>query len=89
MRKSMALMVQHAGQRTQRNQKPAAMAAPIVGENSIGIRLTCRSFQTATSRSASAMICGSVARCSAAVFSAALVFHLAAIEAHDEPVMSP
>ena len=68
------------------------MAAPIVGENSIGIRLTCRSFQTATSRSASAMICGSVARCSAAVFlggAAALVFHLAAIEAHDEPVMSP
>jgi hypothetical protein len=29
--------VRHAGHRTQRNQQPAATAAPIVGENSIGI----------------------------------------------------
>ena len=40
-------------QRTQRYQKPAAMAAPIVGENSIGIRLACRSFHAPISRSAS------------------------------------
>jgi len=40
----MALMVRQAGQRTHKNQKPAAMAAPIVGENSIGIRLAWRSF---------------------------------------------
>jgi hypothetical protein len=33
------LMVRHAGQHTHRNQYRAVMAAPMVGENSIGIRL--------------------------------------------------
>jgi hypothetical protein len=31
--------VRQAGQRTRRNQSPAVIAAPIVGENRIGIRL--------------------------------------------------
>ena len=43
VRKSIALIVRQAGHRT----KPAAMAAPIVGENSIGICLAWRSFQAA------------------------------------------
>ena len=47
------------------------IAAPIVGENSIGIRLAWRSFQAAIRRSASSSTCASVARRSAASFSAA------------------
>jgi hypothetical protein len=61
------------------------MAAPIVGENSIGIRLAWRSFQAAIRRSASSSTCGSVARRLAASFSrgvAALILHLALVEAH-------
>jgi hypothetical protein len=46
------------------------MAAPIVGENSIGIRLACRSFYTVIRWSASSRICRSVARREAASFSA-------------------
>jgi hypothetical protein len=34
----MAFVVRQAGQRTHRNQYPAVIAAPIVGENSIGFR---------------------------------------------------
>jgi hypothetical protein len=37
-------VVRQAGQRTHSNQWPAAMAAPIVGENNIGMRLAWRSF---------------------------------------------
>src|SRR6516162_2107011 len=47
------------------------MAAPIVGENSIGIRFAWRSFQAAISRSASSRTRASVARRLAASFSAA------------------
>jgi hypothetical protein len=43
LRRSMLLVERHAGQRTHRNQWRAAMAAPIVGENSIGIRAAWRS----------------------------------------------
>ena len=46
-------------------------AHPIVGENSIGMRLACRSFHAATSRLASSSTCASVARLAAASFSAA------------------
>jgi hypothetical protein len=35
------------GKRSHRNQWRAVIAAPLVGENSIGIRLTWRSFQGA------------------------------------------
>ena len=49
VRRSIALMVRQAGQLTHRNQYRAAMAAPIVGENSIGIRLAWRSFQAVMS----------------------------------------
>ena len=45
--------------------------APIVGENSIGIRLAWRSFQAVIRRSASSSTCASVARRLAASFSAA------------------
>jgi len=44
-------MVRHAGQRTQRNHCRALSAQPIVGENSSGMRLACRSFHAATRRS--------------------------------------
>ena len=50
MRKSIALIVLQAGHLTHTNQQPALMAAPIVGENSIGIRLACRSFQAVISQ---------------------------------------
>ena len=46
------------------------MAAPIVGENSIGIRLAWRSFQAVTSCSASSRICGPRARRAAASLAA-------------------
>jgi hypothetical protein len=46
-------VVWQAGQRTHRNQCLALRAQPIVGENSIGIRLACRSFHAATRRLAS------------------------------------
>jgi hypothetical protein len=36
-----------AGQRTHRYQYRAAIAAPIVGENSIGMRFSWRSFRAA------------------------------------------
>ena len=45
-RRSMVLVVRQAGQRTHGNQYRGAIAAPIVGENSRGIRLAWRSFQT-------------------------------------------
>ena len=45
--------------------------APIVGENSIGMRLAWRSFQAAIKRSASSSTWASVARRAAASFSAA------------------
>ena len=45
-------MVRQAGQRTHKYQYRAVMAAPIVGENSIGIRLAWRSFQASIRRSA-------------------------------------
>jgi hypothetical protein len=41
----------YAGQRTQRYQQRAVIAAPIVGENSIGMHFVWRSFQSAISRS--------------------------------------
>jgi len=47
------------------------MAAPIVGENNIGIRFACRSFQAPIRRSASSSTWASVARRAAAYFSAA------------------
>jgi hypothetical protein len=80
VRRSMALVVRHAGQRTQRYQNRAAMAAPIVGENSMGIRLAWRSFQAPISRSASS---GRAPRCRFFAGDAgALILHLAAVEAH-------
>jgi hypothetical protein len=42
VRKSIALTVRQAGQRTHRNQYRAVIAAPIVGENKIGLRLSWR-----------------------------------------------
>jgi hypothetical protein len=53
LRKSIALIVRQAGQRTHRNQKPALMAAPIVGEKIMGARNAWRSFQATIRRSAS------------------------------------
>jgi hypothetical protein len=53
VRRSIAFVVRQAGQRTHRYQYRAAMAAPIVGENSIGIRLAWRSFQAAMMAAAS------------------------------------
>jgi len=47
VRKSIALIVRQAGQRTHSHQYRARTAAPIVGENSMGIRLAWRSFQAA------------------------------------------
>jgi hypothetical protein len=70
VRRSIACIVRQAGQRTHRNQCRALSAHPIVGENSIGIRLACRSFHAAIRRSASSRICPSVARRAAASFSA-------------------
>ena len=49
----------------------AATAAPIVGENSIGMCASCRAFQVAISRSASANICGPRKRLASASFTAA------------------
>jgi hypothetical protein len=66
LRRSMALMVRQAGQRTHRNQYPAVTAAPIVGEKIIGMRLAWRSFQAPNSLS----------------IGGALVLHFAAVEAH-------
>jgi hypothetical protein len=43
----MAVVVRQAGQRTHKYQCRAVMAAPIVGENSIGIRAAWRSFHAA------------------------------------------
>src|SRR6516165_8669596 len=71
VRKSMALIVRQAGQRTHRNQYLALTAAPIVGEKIMGARNAWRSFQTAIRRSASSSTCASVARRVAASFSAA------------------
>jgi hypothetical protein len=50
-----SLVEQHC-RKTHKNQCRAAIAAPIVGENGIGMRFAWRSFQSATRRSASAMI---------------------------------
>ena len=66
-----ACVVRHAGQHTHRNQCRALSAQPIVGENSIGMRLACRSFHAETRRPASSSTCASVARLAAASFSAA------------------
>src|SRR5579863_153 len=63
-------MLWQAGQRTHRNQRRAAMAAPIVGENSIGMCASCRAFHDAISFSASANICGPSARRASASFAA-------------------
>ncbi len=52
-------------------QYRAAIAAPMIGENSIGIRLAWRSFQAPIRRSASSSTFTSVARRLAASFSAA------------------
>jgi hypothetical protein len=71
VRRSTACVVRQAGQRTQRNQCLALRAQPIVGENSIGMPLDCRSFHAETRRPASSRICASVARFVAASFSAA------------------
>jgi hypothetical protein len=61
------------------------MAVPMVGENSIGIRLAWRSFQAPISRSASSSTWASVGAPSRRFFLcglAALVLKLAAVEAH-------
>jgi hypothetical protein len=50
------MAVRQAGQRTHRNQYRAAIHAPIVGKNKIGIRRAWRSFQAAIRRSASSRI---------------------------------
>jgi hypothetical protein len=44
MRLITAAFIWQAGHRTHRNQYRAVMAAPIVGENSISMRLAWRSF---------------------------------------------
>ena len=54
-RRSIDCVQQQAGQRICRCQCCAAMAAPIVGENSSGARWAWRSFHSVTSRSASAL----------------------------------
>jgi hypothetical protein len=59
VRRSTDWVVRHAGQRTQRNQCLAFRAQPIVGENSIGIRLACRSFHAATRRAIASAAVGS------------------------------
>jgi hypothetical protein len=81
----------NTGQRTHRNQYPAVMAAPIVGENSIGMRLAWRSFQAVIRRSASSSTWASVARRLAAFFSGAvrLILHFAAVEAHGCSIAAP
>src|SRR5271154_2107260 len=61
-RRSTACVVRQAGQHTHRNHCLALRAQPIVGENSIGMRLACRSFHAETKRLASSRIWGSVAR---------------------------
>ena len=49
-------------------RRAKANHAAMVGENSIGMRLACRSFHAATRRPASSRICASVARCAAASY---------------------
>jgi len=84
VRRSIALIVRQAGQRIHRNQYRAAMAAPIVGENSNGVRLAWRSFQAAMSSSTSSSTWVPVACLLAASLCglAALLPELAAVEAH-------
>ena len=53
LRKSTSPVHRQPGQRAHRNQCREAMAAPIVGENNIGILAAWRSFQAPISRSAS------------------------------------
>jgi hypothetical protein len=53
VRRSIAFMVRQAGHRTHRNQCRAVIAAPIVGENNMGIRWPWRAFQARIRRSAS------------------------------------
>jgi hypothetical protein len=55
-----------------KNQCFALRAQPMVGENSIGMRLACRSFHAAMRRPASSRIWASVARFAAAVLWRAL-----------------
>jgi hypothetical protein len=69
--------VRQAGQHTHRNQWRASSAQKIVGENSIGMRLACRSFHAATSRPASARICASVARGIRSLYSGHAITHFA------------
>jgi hypothetical protein len=83
VRRSIALVMRQAGQRTHKNQWRAVTAAPIVGENSIGMRFARRSFQSAISRSASYLRIQR-APCSGFLLGSPppLVIHFAAVEAH-------
>jgi hypothetical protein len=88
VRRSMALVVRQAGHCTHRNQYRAAVAAPIVGENSKGIRWAWRSFQ-AQIRPLSVrkhLGIGCATGCCFSVGLGALSFHFAAVEAHVEIV---
>jgi hypothetical protein len=80
VRRSMICVVRQAGQRTHRNQYRAVIAAPMVGANSMGIRLAWRSFQAAIRPSASS----SRAPCRGLLFGylQALIFHFALVESH-------
>ena len=57
-------------QKQRTRQYRSAIAAPLAGENSIGICLDCHSFQATISRFASSNIWASVVRRFAASFSA-------------------
>jgi hypothetical protein len=72
-RRSTLLVVRHAGHRTCRNQYFAAITAPMVGENSMGMRRSRRAFHSSTRRRASSKICGSKARRDRASFSASVL----------------
>jgi hypothetical protein len=81
----MAAVIRQAGQRTHRKQWFVSSAASIVGANSIGMRIDCRSFQSATRRLASSTICGPSARRDFGFLrrgGGALALHLALVEAH-------
>ncbi len=78
IRRSMELMVRHAGQRTQSHQWWDAIRAPMVGENNMGIPRAWRSFQAATSRSASSNTWPSIARL-APTAASAMAFRSASI----------
>jgi hypothetical protein len=69
-RRSTDCVVRQAGQRTHKNQCRAVIAAPIVGENNMGMCPSCLAFQVVTRRSASAKIWGPRARRASASFAA-------------------